>query len=362
MNLGNIMKSLDQKGRFKSLTGLTLLCLLGQSPLGAAVWQGGDGNWTNGANWDLAGGYPGDGTHTSEFADMDNNGTGVVTIQAGDTINMGSTVFMGSTGVSISQTGGSMTIGTRIDNRTEYNLTGGTLTNNSSQAYVNGGVYNISGSGVWQRGSSTNAVSYQGAGEIHIFGGTSTMGRVFMDNGTTGNRLFKVTGTTATNVEIDSLSLHGPTTSAIATAEFVFDGIGIDPINVTATGGGAKLIIQDTGDPTLQGNLSADLTAYGATSGTEGFLLLDYFSPTRRNGVFGGVSVTGLNGSLTLGSDKDSLLANEYFLSYDDGTVGDGSSVVLYANVIPEPSSITLMVLAACGAALLSRTKKRGHN
>jgi len=362
MNFKNIMSTFIQNALFKPFAVLTLLCLFGQVPLGAAEWQGGDGDWTSVGvdNWGLGiGAYPGDGTYTAELADMDNNGPGVVTIHAGDNIVQGANIFMGANGASIAQTGGTMTAGVKIDNRTVYNLSGGTL-NNSTRAVVSGGgIYNISGSGIWQPGAAVTLVEYQGAGEIHVSGGSLTMGRVKMNQGSTGNRVFKVTGTAATNIELDTLNLYGPTISDTATAEFVFDSNGIDPINVTASGGGAKLIIEDLAATGLQGNLGVDLTAYGATSGTEGFVLLDYWLPNRRGGEFGTAAITGINGSLSLGADKDSLLANEYFLSYDDSDIGDGSSIVVYANVIPEPSTFLLLGIALLGLVTLGRRKSR---
>lgn len=329
-------------------TGILLCGLIGSAS--AANWQGGDGDWTDPTQWDLgteANDYPGSPTYPSEFAKLDANGPGVVTVKEGDNIAQGSNIFMGSSGATISHTGGTLSVNLRIDNRTEYNLTGGTLTDDGSSEYwINeGGVFHVSDNGVWQRGATTTSIDYKGAGTIHVTGGTVTLGRVNMNDAGSGARVFKVTGTEATNVETDTLYLLPPDASSTATAEFVFDVNGIDPINVTATGGGAKLLIDDLAGH--QGDLNVDMTSYGSTSGTEGFVLLDYYLPNRRQGEFGDVMITGMNGMLSLGTDKDSLTANQYFLSYDDSDVGDGSSIVLYANIgsIPEPSSLMLLGL-----------------
>lgn len=331
------------------------------TPAPAAVWQGGSGDWTDPTNWDLGtdpDDYPGSPSYPAEFSDMDNNGPGEVAINAGDNIVLNANLFMGAGGATVSQTGGTFEAQNRLDNRTEYHISGGTLTDDGSvQLWLTGGTFHVSDNGAWIRGSSTSPVDFQGGeSTIHVSGGNLILGRVNMNTNGTGSRTFRVTGTAATNVEADTLFLLPNAAGGTATAEFIFDSNGVDAINVTATGGGAKLIL-DNGSGS-QGDLSVDVSAYGATNGTEGFVLLDYWLANRRAGEFGNVTVTGAGGALTLGSDANSLGHNEYFIAYDDAVVGDGSAIALYFNIVPEPTTVAVSGLGLLG--VLARRHRRG--
>jgi len=101
----------------------------------AATWGGGTADWVS-DNWGLNApdGSPGDGTYTTETALITTGG--IVTINPSDFIAVGSTTFV-SNGI-INQSGGTASFNTVLRMRTQYNLTGGGLTDDGNAAWYVG--------------------------------------------------------------------------------------------------------------------------------------------------------------------------------------------------------------------------------
>jgi len=308
----------------------------------AATWGGGTGNWVS-DNWGLNApdGSPGDATYTAEGAMITTGG--VININPSDSIAVGNAVVFVNNGI-INHSGGTASYGLRLDMRTQYNLSGGTLTDDGSTSWrVNsGGEYNISG-GSW---STTSALLYQGSGLLNITGGDVALGAINMDDGThTGTTVFRITGTSAGTLQALTTRLS-PNTGGSSEAQFIFSDSGIDAW--TTQGGTGSLTLTTAGG---SADLVVDMANY-STAGVQNFTLFDYSTASGAlAGTFGSIAVSSnANGAFTLGSDALSLTPGQYFIDY---AAGDGSDIVLSANnfVIPEPSTLLLMgmsILAMC--------------
>ncbi len=314
----------------------------------AAIWAGGTGDWVSAADsWGLgADVYPGDSGHTTEAATIN---SGAVKINTGDTVSLTASPGLLTVGADavVQQEGGSLLSNSRATVYGHYALSDGLL-DGSSFRLSRGGVYSVSGGQFGTRSTNTSMNSQvdfngYGGGTFDITAGKVDLHSIFMQNLIVNAvypdkaALVQVTGDEA---QLQTLFWNLYSSSGTtATAGFVFSASGISGWTVASN----NALNLGTGD--TRGLLSVDVSAF-TSDGMTGFSLIDYRGAIQGDGTFGGVSILDSHyaGGLTPGV-QGNLQPGQYYLDMADGTVGDGSAVVLYFNnAVPEPGGMALLL------------------